>query len=171
MELGETMTLKPLTASEVRRLIEWPLRNFLEYTPAALDRVARLTGGNPFLIQVFCFRLTGQMARSDRRRIEVEDIETVAAEFMQPTENVFTHFLDMVRGGSQHVIQQAALVAGDGQPVTWDALAGALSSLPADRLRRSLDALVAGDILIERPPVEWEFASLLFQQWLAQNPA
>ena len=171
MELGEALTLKPLTDSEVRRLIEWPMRNFLEYTPAALDRVARLTGGNPFLIQVFCFRLTGHMARSDRRRIEAEDIEAVAAEFMQPTENVFTHFLDMIRGGGHHVMQQAALLAADGLPVTWDALCAALPGLASDKVRRSLDALVAGDILSERAPDEWEFASLLFQQWLAQNPA
>ncbi len=180
MELGETLTLKPLTAVEVRRLVEWPMRNFLEYTPATLDRVARLTGGNPFLIQVFCFKLTGHMARYDRRLIEAEDIDAVAAEFMQPTENVFAHFLDMVRGGGHHVTLQLARLADSGTRdgtdgadtsgvVTWATLCAALPDFPPAKLRRILSVLVASDILTEPAPDQWEFASLLFQQWLALN--
>ena len=47
--------------NDVRRLIEWPIRNFLEYSPETIDSVAGLTGGSPFLIQAFCFKLVAHM--------------------------------------------------------------------------------------------------------------
>ncbi len=179
MELGERLVLKSLSHQDVRRLIEWPMRNFLEYTPETVEHVAQLTGGNPFLIQAFCFKLTAHMARNDRRQVEPADIEAVRLEFMQPTESVFAHFVDVIRGGGYQVAQQLARLAGEAQNdqsqheqglVTWPALHAALPNYPADKLRRTLDALVVNDILWQPSPEKWHFASLLFQQWLELNP-
>src|SRR5690606_24582159 len=44
MELGEKLVLKSLGEHDVRRLIEWPMRNFLEFRPEMVEHVARLTG-------------------------------------------------------------------------------------------------------------------------------
>lgn len=172
MELGEKMVLKSLGPQDVRRLIEWPMRNFLEYTPETVDRVARLTGGNPFLIQAFCFKLTAHMARADRRQVEPEDIDAVRDEFMQPMESVFAHFLDMIHGLGHQVVQQVARLAVNGQPASWEAIAAAMPTVAPDKLRRTLDALTAADILVQPEPGApcWAFASLLFQQWLEVNP-
>ena len=178
MELGERLVLKSLSHQDVRRLIEWPMRNFLEYTPEALERVADLTGGNPFLIQAFCFKLTAHMARQDRRQVEATDIEAVRVEFMQPTESVFAHFLDAIKGSGFQVAQQIARLATQGETaqdrkagaVTWVALSAALPTYPPDKLRRTLAALVANDILCQVVPEKWQFASRLFQQWLELNP-
>ncbi len=169
MELGEKLVLKSLTPEEVRRLIEWPMRNFLEYTPETLDKVATLTGGNPFLIQAFCFKLTAHLARQDRRVVDPADIEAVQAEFMQPTESVFAHFLDVIKGRGHRVTQQLAHLAGAGGPVGWSAIHAALPNYPLDMLRRTLAALVDNDILFQPAPDQWQFSSLLFQQWLDLN--
>lgn len=170
MELGEKMVLKSLSPEDVRRLIEWPMRNFLEYTPETVDTVAELTGGNPFLIQAFCFKLTAHMARHDRRRVDRADIDAVRAEFMQPTESVFAHFLDVIKGSGHQVTQQLAHLAGAGGPVTWQAICAALPSYPPSKLHRTLAALVSSDILLQPTPQSWQFSSLLFQQWLDLNP-
>lgn len=182
MELGERLVLKSLNSQDVRRLIEWPMRNFIEYTPEILDRVVQLTGGNPFLIQTFCFKLAAHMARRDRRQVEAADIEAVRNEFMLPTESVFAHFVDAIKGSGHQVTYQLACLAGEAgraqagdggcEPcaVSWDALSATLPNFPPEKLLRTLHSLTENDILWQPTPDSWQFASLLFQQWLELNP-
>jgi len=173
MELGEKLVLKSLGDEDVRRLIEWPMRNFVEFSPESLTYVASLTGGNPFLIQAFCFKLASHMARQDRRRVEWADIDEVRSEFMHPSESVFAHFLDMIRGAAVQVTQHMALLAGkseDGR-IAWTDLAAAMPEMPHDKLRRTLAELTNCDILVQPEPDRWRFAARLFQQWLTLNPA
>jgi hypothetical protein len=174
------LVLKSLSSQDVRRLVEWPMRNFLEYAPGTIDHVTQLTGGNPFLIQVFCFKLTAHMARHDRRQVEDSDIEAVRLEFMQPTESVFAHFVDAIKGSGYQVTQQLAYLAGERSSrtddeekqgmVTWDALRAALPNVPPDKLRRTLVSLTENDILWQPTSDSWQFCCLLFQQWLELNP-
>jgi hypothetical protein len=171
MELGEKLMLKPLSLQDVRRLVEWPMRNFLEYTAESLDQVVALTGGSPFLIQSFCFKLAAHMARQDRRQVEPADIEAVRAEFMLPTESVFAHLLDVIKGSGHQVTQQLARLAEDGEPVGWAAIRQAMPHYPPDKLQRTLAVLTTNDILLQPAPEAWQFASKLFRQWLALNPA
>ena len=113
------------------------------------------------------------MARQDRRRVEWADIDAVRVDFMQPSESVFAHFLDMIRGNAVQVSQQLALLAGqseDGE-VTRQALAAALPDMPDDRLAHTLRELTDSDILVQIAPDRWRFAARLFQQWMALNPA
>jgi GTP pyrophosphokinase len=182
MELGERLVLKSLSSQDVRRLVEWPMRNFLEYTPELLDHVVQLTGGNPFLIQTFCFKLASHMARHDRRQVESADIEAVRAEFMLPTESVFAHFVDAIKGSGHQVTYQLARLAGEAArpyagnaqwehcAVSWNELSQAMPNFPPDKLRRTLHSLTENDILWQPEPESWQFASLLFQQWLEVNP-
>lgn len=169
MELGEKLVLKSLGSQDVRRLIEWPMRNFLEYAPGTVDVVAQLTGGNPFLIQAFCFKLNTHLAQEDRRQVELADIDAVRAEFMQPTESVFAHFMEIVKGSGQAVVYQLARLAQGRQSVVWDAIQAALPHYAPDKLRRTLAALVASDILFQPQANHWQFASRLFQEWLELN--
>lgn len=171
LELGERLNLKSLSAQDVRRLIQWPMRNFMEYAPESVEQIVALTGGNPFLTQAFCSKLIAHMARLDRRLVEPSDVEAVRLEFMEPAESVFAHLLDMARGGGFHVTVQLAHLAGDGQPVTWERLRAALPNHPADKLRRTLSALCESDLLIQPEPGVWQFTSLIFRQWLELNMA
>jgi hypothetical protein len=114
--------------------------------------------------------------------VEAADIEAVCHEFMQPTESVFAHFIDAIKGSGHQVTQQLARLAGqvargkDGQEewelcaVKWDVLIAALPNFPPDKLRRTLFSLTENDILWQPTPESWQFASLLFQQWLELNP-
>ena len=125
LELGEQRLLRPLDENDVRRLIEWPIRNFLEYSPETIERVARLTGGSPFLIQAFCFKLVTHMTRFDRHQVSNEDVETVRMEFMQPHESLFSHMLDLIHGVGHTITQIMARIAEDqpDQPIAWAAYA------------------------------------------------
>ncbi len=171
LELGEQRVLRPLDENDVRRLIEWPIRNFLEYSPETIDSVARLTGGSPFLIQAFCFKLVTHMTRFDRHQVSSEDVETVRMEFMLPHESLFSHMLDLIHGVGHTVTQVLARIAEEepDRPITWAQLREEMPEIGDERLERTLQKLAAQDILIQVDDRAWRFGSLLFQQWLALN--
>jgi hypothetical protein len=115
LELGETVHLRPFGEADARRLIEWPMRNYMEFDPGACEAIMQLTGGSPFLIQAFCNKLMAQLARRNTCQVEMDDIETVAEEFMQPAESIFAHLLDMAHGVADTVLtQMAILIESDG---------------------------------------------------------
>ncbi len=174
MDIGLSIQLRPLLADDVRRLIEWPMRNHLEYTPAIVDQVAILCGGSPFLIQAFCHNLVLHMARQfqivERQQVTLDDLELVRQEFMQPHDHTFAHMTEMLKGVTNHVTGTLArLITPQERCVTWAQLCAALPNLGRESLAVSLRLLVERDILTQPAPDCWEFASLLFQQWLALN--
>lgn len=169
-ELGEQLVLRQLSEEDVHRLIEWPIRNHLEYSPEVVPYVASLTGGSPFLIQAVCSKLVTHMARSERRQVTWEDVEAVRSEFMQPTENLFAYILDAIHGIGHSITQTMALLAEEsGGPVTTEQLCEALPAIEPERLRRTLHELAGQDVVVEQGAGVWLFASRLFQQWLAFN--
>jgi GTP pyrophosphokinase len=171
MDVGLSLQLRPLQANDVRRLIEWPMRNHLEYTPEIVDRVATLSGGSPFLIQAFCHNLVLHMARQQRQQVTIEDLELVRQEFMQPHDHTFAHMTDMLKGITNHVTGTLARLAGEesNRQVSWEEARAVLPNVAPESLAVSLRMLVERDILLQTEPKRWQFASLLFQQWLARN--
>jgi hypothetical protein len=163
--------LRPLEGEDVRRLIEWPMRTHLDYTPEIVERVAVLTGGSPFLIQAFCHNLVMHMAHQGRQQLLPEDVEQVRQEFMQPQDHTFAHMTEMLRGIGNHVAATLARLAHDAEDgeVSWAKLRAALPGVAPDSLRTSLRTLTEQDILTQPAVDRWRFASLLFQQWLAVN--
>ncbi|MEM7127167.1 MAG: HD domain-containing protein [Chloroflexota bacterium] len=177
MELGEKMPLLPLTDKDARHLIEWPIRNYLEFSSELLDYVYSLTGGSPFLIQSFCFRLVSYMIQINKRQVDWPEISHVEMEFMSPNESLFAHLLDLIRGVANAVCSQVALLA-DAQRqddrsihpiVDWAQIKGAHPNIPPARLHSTLNQLCERHILIQVEEDKWCFGSLLFQDWLALN--
>ena len=170
LELGDTLTLKPLKEKDARRLVEWPTRNFIEFTPENLDDILALTGGSPFLIQTFCHNLVNRMARQDQRRISSDDIEAICVEFMGPNENSFDHLLEECRGLADAVCRHLARLWRDrNAPTSSQALQAALPDIPPAQLQRTLLQLAESNILTCTSPDHWQFASLLFGRWVASN--
>ena len=170
LELGDTLALKPLKEKDARRLVEWPTRNFIEFTPENLDDILALTGGSPFLIQTFCHNLVNRMARQDQRRISSDDIEAICVEFMGPNENSFDHLLEECRGLADAVCRHLACLWRDwNAPTSFQALQASLPDIPPAQLQRTLLQLTESNILTCTSPDQWQFASLLFGRWVASN--
>jgi hypothetical protein len=171
MDVGSSLQLRPLGGDDVRRLIEWPMRNHLEYSRAIVEQLAVLCGGSPFLIQAFCHNLVLHMARQGRQKVTPADLESVRREFMQPHDHTFAHMTEMLKGITNNVAGALARMAAarrSGQ-VDWCQLSNALPNVAPDSLAASLRLLVERDILVQPGPDEWRFSSRLFQQWLAIN--
>jgi (p)ppGpp synthase/HD superfamily hydrolase len=178
-ELGEELQLRPMDADSARRLVEWPMQNFVGFEPGAIDLVVDLTGGSPFLIQSFCNRLVTHLARTNSSSVRVEDVNEVAEEFMLPSENVFAHLLDLTPDVGLHMLvllaQLASGQACDGHPtrtggaIRLEALQAAKPNADPSTLRAILGRLAANDLLQHDAPGVWRFNSTLFQRWLARN--
>jgi hypothetical protein len=171
MDVGSSLQLRPLSDDDVRRLIEWPMRNHLEYSRAIVGQVATLCGGSPFLIQAFCHNLVLHMARQGSQKVTPADLESVRREFMQPHDHTFAHMTEMLKGITNHVAGTLARLAAAkrSRQVDWCQLSNALPNVQPDSLRASLRLLVERDILVQPGADEWRFSSKLFQQWLAMN--
>lgn len=171
MDVGSSIQLRPLGGDDVRRLIEWPMRNHLEYSRAIVEQVAVLCGGSPFLIQAFCHNLVLHMARQGRQKVTPADLESVRREFMQPHDHTFAHMTEMLKGITSHVAGTLARMAGARRngAVDWCQLGNALPNVQPESLAASLRLLVERDILVQGGQDEWRFSSKLFQQWLEMN--
>lgn len=169
LELGETLVLEPLSEKDARQLIEQPTHNYFEYSPEALRHVWRLTGGSPFLIQAFCYNLVRHMARSNRQRVEWDDVQAVQADFMNPNESLFAHLLDMISGVDQAVCQHLTYFLDEtDQPVPLAELNRALPNIPTPQLIAAVQELTERHVLVQPKPNAYQFASLLFARWLTQ---
>ena len=169
LELGETVHLKPFAPDDARRLVSWPMRNFMEFGPGTVETVLRLTGGSPFLIQSFCNKLVAQLGWQNTRTVEMPDVAQMAEQFMQPAESIFAHLLDLAPGLSNHVLTQLAVLCPEDAPLAWEAARAGIPDVADATLRRSLAQLCDSDILQEPEPDSWQFTSTLFQRWLARN--
>lgn len=171
-EFGEMLALRPLEVSDAQRLIEWPLRNFLEFAAGTTEQILHLTGGSPYLIQVFCRNLVMTMARQGGRCVEMADVVAISEEFMRPDDNTFAHLLDLIRGVGNHVADRAAQLAArdEAGEFSWEQMCDVQVGMDPDKLGRTLAELCRGDILIQAAPNRWRFASALFQRWLERHP-
>ncbi len=172
LEIAESLTVRPLSAKETTDLVALPMRTYTTFTPAALHRISQLTGGSPFLTQAFCAMLNHVIARHQSAAVDLAEVESVIQHFMAPDENLFTHLLDLARGVGDAVVRALAHLSGpEGECVSADRLAAALTDLTVNQINHTLTALLNNDILQPCPSGQGvQFASLLFAHWLVANP-
>ena len=170
LELGEPLLLKPLSDKDTRDLIERPTRNYLTYSMEALDRVVAYTGPSPFIVQAFCYALVQFMADQHLLTVTVQDVDTVADQFMGINETLFDYG---VLGAGNHASAICAAIGelsgSDNLPVPLDQLENNLARLSRATINRSLQTLDEQGILRKIDPCRWQFASLLFQKWIRTN--
>ncbi len=173
MDVGLSLQLRPLLADDVRRLIEWPMRNHLEYTPEVVTQIATLSGGSPFLIQAFCHNLVLHMARQQRQQVTRGRPGTgPPGVYAAARPYLCAHDRD-AQGHHQSCGGHDRAAGRPGRPTDQAVSSGqvraALPNVAPESLGVSLRMLVEHDILVQPAPERWQFASLLFQQWLAIN--
>ncbi len=66
-----------LNEEQTHRLITGPVAGLLEYSPAAVDRIYRVTSGHPYFTQLVCHELFARCQRTEQRRIDTSDVEAI----------------------------------------------------------------------------------------------
>jgi hypothetical protein len=66
-----------LTPRDTERLICEPVQGLVDYDPAAVSRICRLTSGQPFYTQVICQNLIDHLNEVKRRTIMLDDVPVI----------------------------------------------------------------------------------------------
>ena len=118
---GHRVPVSGLQLEDARLLVTQPVDGRLVYVPEARDLVVGLCARQPFLIQSLCNRIFESAARSKRRTITVDDVNTAAEAMTEDNE----HFRTM--WGYAGTERRRFLLAlcrdlGDRAPITLDLL-------------------------------------------------
>jgi hypothetical protein len=167
-----------LTKKAVFQLLTNPTADFpLDYTPEALERIWKLTGGQPYLVQLLGHRLVSRYndlifeeGKYPEPRFALGDVEAVVKNGA---------FYRMGRYYFTGVWGQAAQGI-PGQQAVLCSLAPAETGLPVREIARRLDIPLAGveaaletlarhDVVQEEEDSRWRFTVELMRRWVLQR--
>ena len=72
-------------------LITEPVRDFVRYDRKAVNRISRLTAGQPFFIQVICLHIIEYLNDNQQNRVTVEDVEEACHDIVENTPYHFAY--------------------------------------------------------------------------------
>jgi hypothetical protein len=64
-------------------LIRGPVEKYYTYTPAAIERIYRLTSGQPYYTQLLCHNLFTRWSDAKPEQLDVDDVEAVLADVIE----------------------------------------------------------------------------------------
>jgi type I restriction enzyme M protein len=85
--LGTHVGVKTLDAVAAERLITFPVRGRLTYSPEAIERCTYLTAGQPYLIQCACNQIFDTAVRKGTRSITVDLVQNAADRLIEENEH------------------------------------------------------------------------------------
>ena len=161
-----------LGQAETRQLIERPVADFpLRYTEAASARVAALTRGHPYLVQLVCAEIValknaGPAAR--RREVTTDDVDAALPLVLERGQQFFVDIeLNQADAAGRAVLRWLAAAettdASGTERTTSERIA---RHLPDVDVPATLEALARRDV-IERVDGDWRFEVEAVRSWFA----
>ena len=174
--LGEPVTLRGLEPAEARLLVEKPVSGRLVYAEEALDRIIRLTAGQPLLIQGICHQIFALCKQRQLNSVSLEMAEEVVKEKTTDNEHFETLWSNIHPERRRCLVFMVDEFSGKDVAVSFNVLRTAMEEqgLPYSRqeLEGDLRYLLESDILgVERHDRQ-EFYRLevpMFALWLQRN--
>ena len=112
-----------LTAPDAERLIRFPVQGLVDYDPAAVSMIYRLTSGQPFYTQVICQNLVDHLNELKQRTIGPKDVLTIVDGIVDNPLPQMIYFWDSLPVEEKLALSLLAETLGD--ETSWE---------PADRL-------------------------------------
>jgi len=72
-----------LSRNDTLRLITEPVKNIVTYDNEIIDKIYRLTGGQPFYTQVVCQNIVDHLNDHQKNHVEVEDLNQIVEEILE----------------------------------------------------------------------------------------
>lgn len=175
--IGDPLILRGLEPQAVRDLIIKPVEGRLTYVPAAVDRIAHLTAGQPRIIQTLCSRLFAECADSGKRLITESMVDAVAAEKARDYEHFKVLWSAVESATHQYVGLVINRMVGRGDTtITFDLIRDEAGSEGVDLSEKALEAALA-DLMdlevaserMERSVKHYGIEIPLMSDWLDQN--
>jgi hypothetical protein len=167
-----------LDREDAERLIRDPVEDVLWYDDLAVEKILRVTAGQPYFIQYICHEIVN-LARRDRRNfVTLRDVDRALQATVQETTGIIRHAYMSLEGDQPIALTALAHITDDGRPfASLDDIQETLHQdgfeISKRHLFEALRQLTERDFLIERggdgAARQYGFAMDLVRVWIEQN--
>ncbi|MBK7780571.1 MAG: hypothetical protein IPJ58_07225 [Ardenticatenia bacterium] len=164
---GNVLLLGPLDISAVRELVTMPMRkiliDFADET-GAVDKIYRVTGGHPSVVQLLCARIIKLLNKESDRQISDAHIDRVISEFDFVRNDLLSAYLDAATSLEKLI---CILMIADSRVRSSKAIRDTLSTrcglqLPVSSIDDALRRLIELRCLLHASPRGYEFSTPSF---------
>ncbi len=157
-----------LEREAARELIVEPVRGVVEYEPQAVERILKLTSGQPYYTQLLCHELFNYVSAGGRRKVGVADVEAVLPRVVEVATAQLHYLWDRTPPTAREVLFVLAEAVQRGVMVsTRSHLERLLAGHDPSDVQDALDNLSKRYIITGRPP--FSFRVDLFRRWILQH--
>jgi hypothetical protein len=161
-----------------RALISEPVAGFgLHYDDLALDKMLRVTAGQPYFLQLICHALVNRANREQRAYLTIQDVNAVLSQMVEVGEAHFAFLWEQSNPSEQLVLAALTRLLTREPTVTalqvTELLAERGVAMPAQDVTETLHQLVMRDIVREltgQPP-RYEYKIELVRLWVDRYKA
>jgi type I restriction enzyme M protein len=167
-----------LEKDEAERLIREPVKEVLWYEDLAVEKILRVTAGQPYFIQYICHEIVNLARQDSRNFVTLRDVDRSLLTTVQETTGIIRHSYMSLLRDEQVALTAMAAIADDGRPfVGLEDIAETLRhdhvTVNKRDLYDTLRQLVDRDFIVERrgegTERQYGFAMDLVRIWLEQN--
>jgi len=167
-----------LERPEAEQLIREPVAGVLWYDDLAVEKILRVTAGQPYFIQYICHEIVNLARRDAKNFVTIRDVDRALQTTVQETTGIIRHGYMSLSPSEQLTLAALARITDDGRP--FASLEDVSETLGQDNvtlgvleLQEIMVPLRARDFITERggdsAGRQYGFAMDLVRIWLEQN--
>jgi HEAT repeat protein len=167
-----------LDRENAERLIRDPVADVLWYDDLAMEKILRVTAGQPYFIQYICHEIVNLARRDQRNFVTLRDVDRALQATVEETTGIIRHSYASLSTRERMSLTGLAHITDDGRPfASLDDITETLRQDGATASKRemfeALRALVERDFLVERGGEgagrQYGFAMELVRVWIEKN--
>jgi hypothetical protein len=166
--------LSHLQPKDAVRLIKEPVKGQLTYDDLAVEQILKMTGGQPYLVQLLCRNLVNDLSENKKKNdVVIDDVDDAVEHIIKEREEKFSlHIWDESNWSERLILSSAAeeLTRQQwdyiGMDALFDKIKTAGAGIPGQQLMEALEKLVSKEILLEKE-MRYCFPVNLLRKWIA----
>jgi ligand-binding sensor domain-containing protein/AAA+ ATPase superfamily predicted ATPase len=167
-----------LSQNDARRLVTEPVADRVVYGRGVVDRIVRLTAGQPFYTQVICQTAVDYLNENERNALAMRDLNKVVEEIVDHPLPQMIYFWDALSPDEKVVLSLLATRLAEGDGYGW-ATAGDIvrlvkrEKIPVDlsenTIHLTLEELFRTEVLEKNPFEAYRFRIDLLRLWIRRS--
>ena len=167
-----------LSANDARRLITEPVADRVVYGRGVVDRIVRLTAGQPFYVQVICQTAVDYLNEHERNALVMRDLDTVVGEIVDHPLPQMIYFWEGLSSDEKVVLAMLSMQLEALGDAGWASAADlavfvvredAPVDLSENTIHLTLEELFRTDVLEKSPFESYRFRIDLFRLWIRRS--
>lgn len=167
-----------LSENDARRLITEPVAGRVVYGRSVVDRVVRLTAGQPFYTQVICQNIVDFLNEHQKNAITMRELDTVVDEIIDHPLPQMIYFWDALSADEKVVLSLLALRLDAAFEKNWATASDIAAIIERERapvdlsentIHLTLEELFRTDVLEKNPFEAYRFRIDLLRLWIRRS--